>query len=153
MEAILDRAYETDATVLFGMATDFIGPKVMASDLDFHVSTVYKMAASKKTNGETRKSPLIYTAIILINLAQKGNRALAVRIVDFFCRLLDGRFVPNKPVRADKTTLSDELLDNLPALSIYTETMKDPNATMEEKRAAKRALFDEIEQDFDESLK
>jgi len=153
MEAILDRAYETDATVLFGMATDFIGHKVMASDLNFHVSTVYKMAASKKTNGETRKSPLLHTAIILINLVKNGNRALAVRIVDFFCRLLDGRFVPNKPTKADKITLSDELLDNIPALSHYTETMKNPNATIEQKLAVKRALFDEIEQDFDESLK
>ena len=137
---------------LFCEAVQAISAQAMANVLKCGKTHIYKQASRPDQKGESRIS-FIEKAERMLAAVMDKNPVLAQTIADRFCRICGGKFVSNTLAVADKDTLFDELLDNLPALSYYTETMKNPNATLEEKRAAKRALFGEIEQDFDESLK
>lgn len=147
----MNQAFAAHPSDLFCEAVQAISVQAMAKVLQCGKTHVYKQASRPDQKGEARIS-FIEKAERMLTEVMKRNPVLAQTIADRFCRICGGKFIPNTPAVADKDTLSDELLDNLPALSLYTETMKNPNATIEEKRAAKRALFDEIEQDFDESL-
>lgn len=149
MNQAIARAHPSD---LFAEAVKAITAKVMADALACGKTHIYKQAANPDRNGEARTSFIEKAERMLKAVADK-NQALAQTIADRFCRVCGGKFVSNSPAKADKDTLTEELLDNIPALSRYTETMSDPGATLEEKLAAKRALLEEIEQDFDESLK
>lgn len=136
---------------IFRQAVQSITATVMADLISCGKTHVYKQAAHPDRNGEARIS-FIEKAERMLTAIMIKNPMLAQTIADRFCRICGGKFVRNTPVAADKSTLAEELLDNLPALSYYTEIMKDPAATIELKQAAKRALLDEIEQDFDKSL-
>lgn len=136
---------------LFCEAVNAISAQAMANVLKCGKTHIYKQASRPNQKGESRTS-FIEKAERMLAAVMKKNPVLAQTIADRFCSVCGGKFVPNTPAVSDKATLAEELLDNIPAFSHYTSTMTNPNATIEEKRAAKRALFDEIEQDFDESL-
>lgn len=141
----------THPSDLFSACVQSISAKTMADVLACGKTHIYKQAAHPEKSGEARTS-FIEKAERMFSAVEKKNPALAQTIADRFCRICGGQFVPNTPAKADKSTLIEELLDNFPAMSSYTEIMKDPKSTIEQKRAAKRALINEIEQDFDESL-
>ena len=149
MDPIVATAHPSD---LFYEAVQAISAKAMADLISCGKTHIYKQAAHPDKTGESRIS-FIEKAERMLAAVMKKNPVLAQTIADRLCRISGGKFVPTTPDKKKKKTLSDELLDNLPAFSHYTEIMKNPNATIEKKRAAKRALFNEIEQDFDESLK
>ena len=142
----------THPSDLFAAAVQSISAKAMADVLACGKTHIYKQAANPAQSGEARTS-FIEKAERMFTALMEKNPALAQIIADRFCRICGGTYVADRHVKADKSTLAEELLDNLPALSSYTEIMADPMATIEQKLAAKRALFYEIEQDFDESLK
>ena len=148
MNPSVAKAHPSD---LFSAAVQAISAQAMAKALNCGKTHVYKQASRPDQKGEARIS-LIEKAERMLTEVMNKNPVLAQTIADRFCRICGGKFVPDTPAVADKATLSDELLDNLPALANYTEMMRDPDATIEQKLAAKRALFAEIEQDFDASL-
>ena len=145
-------AIATHPSDLFCEAVQAVTAKTMADLISCGETHVYKQAAHPGKNGESRTS-FIEKAERMLAAVMKKNPRLAQTIADRFCRICGGKFVSDTPAVADKETYLGELLDNVTALSNYTEVMADPEATIEQKLAAKRALLDEIEQDFDESLK
>ena len=141
----------THPSDLFSQAVQSITADSMARLLSCGKTHVYKQAAHPEKNGEARTS-FIEKAERMLEALMKKNPVLAQTIADRFCRICGGKFVSDTKIHADKVTLAEELLDNIPAFARYTEIMKDPFATSEEKQAVKRELFEEIEQDFDEAL-
>ena len=141
-------ANQTHPAILFGLVVKELGAKTTASLITCGLTHVYKQAADPQTNGELRASIFEKTRKVLLATMEK-NPGLARRIADFFCRACDGHFTPNSYVKSDKSTLPEELLDNIEALAEYTKVMQDKTATEEDKAAAKRILLEEIEQDWD----
>lgn len=149
MNPAIARTHPSD---LFDQAVQTITAKTMGDILGCGYTHIRKQASHPDRNGEARTSFIEKIERMFAALMEKSP-TFARTLCDRICRVCKGKFVPDTGSKADKKTLAEELLDNIPAFSAYTEIMRDPNATFEEKQAAKLILIDELEQDFDEQLK
>ena len=95
----------------------------------------------------SRRNPMDRYEALLEKLMELGKVDIAQGAVDRQARIVGCHLSCTDTIAADKKTLQEELLDNLPALAAYQDaiTTKQPVAEI---RAAARRLIDEINQDL-----
>ena len=100
----------------FLRAVEAIGPKAMASELGCSLTHVYRMGASKKTNGETRDDIFGQAKKAFKVLVVEGLKDAAFIVADSFVSIIGGTisFKNNCP---DKDTFQEEIVDSMTAVS------------------------------------
>ena len=100
----------------FAKSVDVIQPKQLADTLGCSLTHVYRMKASKKTNGEVRQDPISQTLKIIRNHIELGAFGLAYSIAELCCHAI-GAEVSFRNHRPDKATYQEEMLDTAKATS------------------------------------
>lgn len=103
-------------------------------------TTIYKWCADPETNGETRPNPLDRLETMLKNLANAGEEETAQAIVDRMAMIVGCQLVCKDGIKADKKTIAEECLDDLPAIAKYHQSMINGDDIITVRRHHRTAL-------------
>ena len=107
-----------------------------------------RWASDPDFSATSQQNPLDKYERNLRDLIEIGKERIAKGAVDRQARIVGCTLRPLKAVVPDKSTISDELLDNLPALAAYQEVARpDANQPLQVIREKARDLIREIEED------
>lgn len=109
-------------------------------------TSVYRWCADPDTNGETRPNPLDKLEEMLVNLVDAGEGKTAERLVDRLA-MITGNHLAQNTATPDKKILSDECLDDLPAIAKFHQAMvnKEPEPVV---RDCHRNAVNELNEDL-----
>jgi hypothetical protein len=109
--------------------------------------TVERWSADRTTTESVTRNPLVMLGDTLEKLMEKGKAEFARSAVDFLAKIVGCHLVFVEAI-PDKENLSDELLDDLPAISAFHTSMinKEPLAIVRENyRKAKQELDEDYQ--------
>lgn len=109
--------------------------------------TIERWSADSATTQSVSNNPLVLMGAMLEKLMEKGKMEFARAAVDYLAMIVRVQIRDVVDVLPDGKSISEELLDNLPALARYQEAVRD-RKPLPVIRARAMELIAEIEQDL-----
>lgn len=132
----------------YALTVKEVGAKKLSKELSVSLQHIYRMGASRKTNGEVRDNPFIQSQKTLRTMLKKGLHDAAFIVADSFARMIGGE-IAFRDHTPDKDTYQEEMLDTAKATADLMEICQlylEGKANFGQMRTVKKAAHNEIDQ-------